>query len=205
MIRTIIYIILSIITIGGIITYFHLYRVSQNNKKEMQQYLNKIENKISLGKVLVIYYSLSGNTEKIAKEIAQQTSADLFKIETIKKYSTPSVYVKSKQELSTKEYPSLQEKPLDLSQYDTIFVGGPVWWYTMAPPLFSFLKQTDFQGKNVVPFSTQGSNYGKFFIDFANIVQNANIKTAENFNNLSSEYDEAVKNKITTWLNNLSN
>ena len=205
MIRTIIYIILSIITIGGIITYFHLYRVSQNNKKEMQQYLNKIENKISLGKVLVIYYSLSGNTEKIAKEIAQQTSADLFKIETIKKYSTPSVYVKSKQELSTKEYPSLQEKPLDLSQYDTIFVGGPVWWYTMAPPLFSFLKQTDFQGKNVVPFSTQGSNYGKFFIDVANIVQNANIKTAENFNNLSSEYDEAVKNKITTWLNNLSN
>ena len=205
MIRTIIYIILSIITIGGIITYFHLYRVSQNNKKEMQQYLNKIENKISLGKVLVIYYSLSGNTEKIAKEIAQQTSADIFKIETIKKYSTPSVYVKSKQELSTKEYPSLQEKPLDLSQYDTIFVGGPVWWYTMAPPLFSFLKQTDFQGKNVVPFSTQGSNYGKFFIDFANIVQNANIKTAENFNNLSSEYDEAVKNKITTWLNNLSN
>lgn len=205
MIRTIIYIILSIITIGGIITYFHLYRVSQNNKKEMQQYLNKIENKISLGKVLVIYYSLSGNTEKIAKEIAQQTSADLFKIETIKKYSTPSVYVKSKQELSTKEYPSLQEKPLDLSQYDTIFVGGPVWWYTMAPPLFSFLKQTDFQGKNVVPFSTQGSNYGKFFIDFANIIQNANIKTAENFNNLSSEYDEAVKNKITTWLNNLSN
>lgn len=65
-------------------------------------------------------------------------------------------------QLKNGEYPELAGELPDPKAYDVVFVGAPVWWYTMATPLFSYLKQTDFGGRIVVPFSTQGSNYGSF-------------------------------------------
>ena len=84
-----------------------------------------------------------------------------------------------------------------------VFVGAPVWWYTIATPGLSFLQQADFQGKKVVPFSTQGSNYGSFFEDFTQRAKNAKLLTSADFNNLPAEYDRAVENKISRWLNSL--
>jgi flavodoxin len=66
-----------------------------------------------------------------------------------------------------------------------------------------FLKKFDFKNKNVVPFSTQGSNYGTYFEDFKAKAKNANILKGESFNNLDSSYNEQVKNKIISWLNSL--
>lgn len=72
-----------------------------------------------------------------------------------------------------------------------------------ATPVLSFLEKADFLGRKVVPFSTQGSNYGTFFEDFAGKAQNAQILKGQSFNNLSAEYDRAVDNKISDWLNKL--
>ena len=69
--------------------------------------------------------------------------------------------------------------------------------------MMSFLNQVNFENKNVVPFSTQGSNYGNFFEEFKVQAKNANIKQGQSFNNLSNKYDNAVKNKIVMWLNNI--
>ena len=91
-----------------------------------------------------------------------------------------------------------------MANYDTIFVGSPVWWYTMAPALYRFLSKIDFNGKKVVPFSTQGSNCGSFFTDFANKAQNAKVLTGEQFNNIDDKFKTQVSNKINTWLNKLS-
>ena len=190
--------------IGGTVGALHLYRVNAKNKAEMAQYTDKVEYKADLGKVLVVYYSLSGHTKKIADFIAAQTQADIYEITVKEQYTSPSVYTKSKKELDNKQYPELAKELPDVSAYDVIFIGGPVWWYTMATPLFSFLEKVDFAGKKIVPFSTQGNNYGKFFTDFADMAENAEILESENFNNLSPEYDEAVHNKINTWLNKLS-
>ncbi|MBR2299190.1 MAG: hypothetical protein IJ870_01290 [Alphaproteobacteria bacterium] len=197
-------VVIAIIVISGASAY-HLYQVKEKNKTEMANF--KIEPTLhaDLGNVLVVYYSWTGHTKEIAEQIAALTNAKTYEIKTIKQYSSPSVYMESKKELMSKNYPELEKgfKP-NIADYDTIFVGGPVWWYTMAPALFSFLQKTDFKGARVVPFSTQGSNYGKFFEDFAANAQNADILISENFNNLTPEYNAQVKNKIITWLNNLS-
>ena len=84
-----------------------------------------------------------------------------------------------------------------------IFVGAPIWWYTAATPGLEFLKTYDFKDRKVVPFSTQGSNFGSYFDDFAAKAKNAKILPGASFNNLSKKYDDAVDNKITDWLNKL--
>ena len=189
--------------IGGVASFVHLRRVAAKNHLEMSQFTQNTTYSNQLGKVLIMYYSLSGQTEKIARLIAEFTGGTLYKIEPTEVYSSPSVYVKSKKEIEQKQYPQLSENLPDFTEYDVIFVGGPVWWYTMATPLFSVLSVADFEGKKVVPFSTQGSNYGKFFEDFAALAKNADLQIAENFNNLAPEYDAQVTNKIKVWLNKI--
>ena len=197
-------IILAIIAIGSIVAALHLYRVSMKNKKEMAQYADKsVEITNNLGKVLVVYYSLTGHTKDIAEKIALQTKADLFEIKTKEPYPTGAkLYTTAKKEIKNKLYPAVEALP-DITGYDVIFVGAPVWWYTMAPPLFSVLEQIDFQGKKVIPFSTQGSNIGKFFEDFIAIARNANILQSASFNNMSKQYDKEVEAKIADWINKL--
>ena len=205
MLKIILYvIILASLIIGGA-TFYHLHKVAAKNKTEMANFENKIPLNINLGKVLVVYYSLTGHTKDIAEQIAAKTTADIFEIKTLETYSSPSVYLKSKKELADKAYPEIQKENLpNVSAYDTIFIGGPVWWYTMAPAIYSYLRITNFNNTRVVPFSTQGSNFGKFFDDFADTVQNAQVLTGENFNNIDEKYQSQVSNKINAWLNKLS-
>jgi len=197
-------VIIAIIIISGANAY-HLYHVKEKNKEELSNFEKEILLNADLGNVLVVYYSLSGHTKDIALDIANKTNATVFEIKTIKEYKSPSIYLESKKELSFENYPELQKGFIpNMADYDTVFVGSPVWWYTMAPALFSFLKKVDFKGTRVVPFSTQGSNYGKFFEDFAKTAQNANLLQGENFNNVDNSFKVQVSNKITAWLNKLS-
>ena len=205
MLKIVLYIVCFGILIAIGTGFYHLQKVKAKNKAEMDNFAKDIPLRANLGKVLVVYYSLSGHTKDIAKQIAEKTKADLYEIETVEKYSSPSVYMKSKQELTSKNYPELKNDVLpDISSYDTIFVGGPVWWYTMAPALYSFLSKVDFANKSVVPFSTQGSNFGSFFKDFNDTAKNANILPSENFNNIEEKYKPQVSNKINAWLNKIA-
>lgn len=205
MLKIIISILCLAVLIGGGIGLFHLYRVSERNKVEMKPYEEmSVTYRNHLGKTLVIYYSLMGHTEAIAKEIATQTKGDLFRIETqkpIKRY--PWFYLILKRQLMTQNYPEIKQVFPDLTAYDTIFVGSPVWWYTVSTPMRSFLKQFDFKGRSIIPFSTQGSNYGTFFDDFKDMAQNADVQSGESFNNLDSQYDSAVRKKVIHWLNQI--
>lgn len=197
-------IIIAVIIVSGT-TAYHLSQVKEKNKTEMAAFNEQIPLTADLGSVLVVYYSLSGHTKDIALQIADKTNANIYEIKTLKEYKSPAIYIESKKELITKAYPELQEVfTPNMSNYDTVFVGGPVWWYTMAPALFSFLQETDFKNTRVVPFSTQGSNYGKFFEDFEKNAKNANILPSESFNNIDDSYSSQVSNKINAWLNKLS-
>ena len=204
MLKIVIYVIvLAALIIGGTSLY-HLYKVNSKNKAEMASFEKAVSLNADLGKVLVVYYSLTGHTKDIAEQIAGKTNADLYEIQTVETYSSPSVYMKSKKELADKNYPELKKDNMpDIAQYDTIFIGGPVWWYTMAPALYSYLQGIDFNNTKVVPFSTQGSNFGSFFEDFAKMAKNAQILPSENFNNIDEKYKEQVSNKINAWLNKL--
>lgn len=206
MLKYTLYVIVLAIVIGACIGGFHLYRVSVRNKKEMSKYeymTGKI-NTEKLGKVLVVYYSLSGNTKDIAMRIKNKTNADIFEIKTKEEYKAgPKLYLEAKKQLKEGNFPGLVENLPDIDQYDTIFVGAPVWWYTMAPPAHSFLMKTDFMGKKVVPFSTQGSNVGTFFADFRAKAKNAVILQEASFNNMPKKYDKEIDNKVSFWIHNL--
>ena len=196
-------VLLVIIISGG--SAYHLYQVKQKNVAELSKFEQRVALNTDLGKVLVIYYSLSGHTKNIALQIQEKTDADIYEIKTEKEYTFPSVYLESKKELSFKKYPTLNKGFMpNIANYDTVFIGGPVWWYTMAPALHSFLNKTDFKNVRVAPFSTQGSNFGKFFKDFNKKVQNAEVLEHESFNNVDESFSEEVSNKINAWLNRLS-
>lgn len=110
------------------------------------------------GKILIAYYSWSGNTRFAAEQIQKLTGGTLFEIKPVKAY--PSEYSacvdQAKQECRDEFKPELATKVEDFSKYDVIFVGTPNWWSTMAPPVRSFLAGYDFSGKTVIPFVTHG-------------------------------------------------
>ncbi len=111
------------------------------------------------GKILIAYYSWSGNTRYAAEQIQKMTGGTIFEIKPAKAY--PSDYSacvdQAKQECRDEFKPELATKVADFAKYDVIFVGTPNWWSTMAPPVRSFLSSYDFSGKTVIPFVTHGS------------------------------------------------
>ncbi|MGI1659135.1 MAG: flavodoxin [Desulfitobacterium sp.] len=107
---------------------------------------------------LIVYYSLFGNTKNLALEIAKQTGGTIRELVPDKKYSfdynTAAKEVRN--EISRGFCPKLIRGNESIDGYQTIFIGTPNWFKTVAPPVLSFLKQFDFTGKTVIPFCTHG-------------------------------------------------
>lgn len=112
-------------------------------------------------KILVAYFSWGGNTQHVAEHIASLTGGTLFRIEPEKPYPaeyTPCTEV-AKAEKESDARPAIKTKVADWEQYDTIFVGCPVWWWTAPMIINTFAESYDFKGKTVVPFCTYASTY----------------------------------------------
>ena len=118
------------------------------------------------GKVLVVYYSASGNTERVAKDIADAAGADLFEITPTEVYSDDDLNWRNSDSRVSREHDdeSLRDVPLtttevpDWDSYDTVFIGYPIWWGIAAWPVNNFVKANDFTGKTVFPFATSASS-----------------------------------------------
>ena len=110
------------------------------------------------GHILVAYYSRSGNTRQIANLIQQEVGGTLHEIQPENPYpsSYDSVVDQAKIEIRTEYRPPLQSTLAHIESYDTVFVGSPNWWNTIAPPVATFLSEYDLTGKTVVPFCTHG-------------------------------------------------
>ena len=112
-------------------------------------------------KTLTAYFSYSGNTERIAEEAAKKTGSDLFEIKPVHPYTQADVNWQDDNSRNVREYkdpsarPAIAEKT-DLSAYDTVYLGFPVWWYTNPRIINTFLESYDFTGKKVIPFITSG-------------------------------------------------
>lgn len=120
--------------------------------------MNTVKATTEPGKILIAYYSYSGNTRFAAEQIQKITGGTLFEIKPVKAY--PADYNacvnQAKKEINAGFKPELVENVKNLSRYDVIFVGTPNWWSTMAPPVLTFLAANDFSGKTVIPFVTHG-------------------------------------------------
>ncbi|MBO7100447.1 MAG: NAD(P)H-dependent oxidoreductase [Bacteroidales bacterium] len=110
-------------------------------------------------KTLVLYYSLTGNTQLVAQEIAADLAADIEEITCVDPYDTnfQACIARSLQEREAGVLPEINPVKADLSQYDVIFIGYPVWFGTYAPPVTKWLEGVDLSDKTVVPFCTFGS------------------------------------------------
>lgn len=102
----------------------------------------------------------TGSTQFVAKLIQKQTDGDLFRIETATPYPRQhdALLRVAEKEQQTNARPSLKTPLPDLSNYDTIYVGYPIWWYTMPMVIYSLFEQNDFAGKTVIPFTTHGGS-----------------------------------------------
>ena len=116
-------------------------------------------NKSEAPKTLVLYYSLTSNTKAVAEEIANRLGADIEEIVCVNPYDTnfQACIQRCMQEREQCVTPDIQPVKADLSQYDIIFLGYPVWFGTYAPPVAKFLNNVDLSGKKIVPFCTFGS------------------------------------------------
>lgn len=112
-------------------------------------------------KVLVAYFSWSGTTQRMAQEIVRQTGADLFRIEPEVPY--PSDYTEctevALEEKNSNARPAIAKEVENWDDYDTVFIGCPVWWWTTPMIICTFTESHDFKGKTVVPFCTYASTY----------------------------------------------
>ena len=111
-------------------------------------------------KILIAYFSKSGTTESIAHLLQQQTGGDLFKIETVQPY--PSAYRETtevaKAEREGNARPAIKEPLPDISKYDVVMIGYPIWWHDMPMAVYTFMEKYNFSGKTVVPFCTSGGS-----------------------------------------------
>lgn len=118
------------------------------------------------GKTLVVYYSASGNTERVAKDIAEAAGADLFEIVPTEVYTSEDLNWTNPDSRVSREHDdeSLRDVPLtttevpDWDSYDTVFIGYPIWWGIAAWPVDTFVKNNDFTGKTVIPFATSSTS-----------------------------------------------
>ena len=121
-----------------------------------------------MSKKLVTYFSASGVTGEIAKTIANIAKADIYEIKPKVPYTEADLDWMNKSSRSSKEMnnlsyrPEIEDTPLNIAQYDTIFLGFPIWWYIAPTIVNTFLEKHDFSGKKIVLFATSGgSAFGK--------------------------------------------
>lgn len=113
---------------------------------------------------LVAYFSATGTTARVAKNLAEAASADLFEIVPGQPYTAADLDWTDKDSRSTKEMrdaacrPAIAGMPADLAAYGTVFIGFPVWWYVEPRIVDTFLESGDFAGKTLIPFATSGGS-----------------------------------------------
>ena len=131
-------------------------------------------------KVLVAYFSHSGNTRAVAERIAAATGADLFEIVPQKPYPAEyrAVVDQARREIGADYRPALKTDLPDAGRYDVIYIGSPCWWSTVAPPVATFLAAHDFTGKTLIPFMThEGSRMGRSETDIRRLCPGATVRS----------------------------
>ena len=127
---------------------------SQSNKKENKE----------MKKVLVAYFSASGVTKGAAEQLAAVAGADLHEIKPAQPYTDADLDWRDKQSRSTVEMKDKNSRPAitdilaNMQDYDVVYVGFPIWWYTAPTIINTFMEAYDFKGKIVIPFATSGGS-----------------------------------------------
>lgn len=150
-------------------------------------------------KVLVAYFSASGTTKGVAQQLAEVAGADLHEIKPEQPYTDADLDWQDKQSRSSVEMqdknsrPAITDKHQNMQDYDVVYVGFPIWWYTCPTIINTFMEAYDFQGKTVIPFATSGgSSIKKACADLKAAYPNLNWKEGKLLN-------RATKAELQKW------
>ncbi len=143
-------------------------------------------------KKLVAYFSASGVTEKTAQKLAKAVGADIFKIKPAVPYTHADLDWTNNKSRSSVEMSNPQSRPEiasyceNMDEYDTVYIGFPIWWYVAPTIIDTFLESYDFSGKTVIPFATSGgSGMGKTVDVLKKVCPNATWKAGGIVNRLT--------------------
>ena len=164
---------------------------------------NKTKENKEMKKVLVAYFSASGVTEGVAKQLAEVTGGELHKILPEQPYTDADLDWRDKQSRSSVEMkdkssrPAITNKLANMQDYDVVYVGFPIWWYTAPTIINTFMEAYDFKGKTVIPFATSGgSSIKKACEDLKTAYPEVNWKEGKLLN-------RASKKELESWVEGL--
>ena len=157
-------------------------------------------------KKLVVFYSYTGHTKMIAESIQQKLNCDILEIKPVKPYSTDyqTVVDEEQNNSSAGKTPDIQKIDKNINEYDEIIIGTPVWWYTIAPVIRTFLTQNDLSNKTIKPFATNAGWLGHTFQEIQKLCPNSKVDKGMNIvfesysDNLVTSPDEIEK-----WIDEL--
>jgi len=160
----------------------------------------KLESSSDTVKSLVVYFSCTGNTKAVAEKIAEYTHSDLYQIVPKVPYTDEDLNYNNKDCRANKEMedtyarPEIESEVINISDYDTIFIGYPIWWGTMPRIINTFLDTYDLSGKVIMPFCTSGgSGISRSEQDITDLEPNADIRTGLRVSGVSDS-------SINEWL-----
>ncbi|MEI3326816.1 MAG: flavodoxin [Thomasclavelia sp.] len=177
--------------------------IDKTNQNEQSQTTDTSK---EFGNTLVVYYSATGNTEDVAKMIAEQTDGTLFEIEPKEPYSDDDLNWSDDNSRVSKEHENEDERNVELvsttadnwDSYDTVFIGYPIWWGIAAWPVDNFVKNNDFTGKMVIPFCTSSSSgLGQSGELLAEMAGTGDWQEGQRFRSSAASSD------VQEWLNDL--
>lgn len=153
-------------------------------------------------KKLIVYFTYTNNTKKIAEKIKAKLNCDILEIKPVKPYDSDyDTVVRLEQNNETaKKTPDIEKINVDLSKYDEVILGIPVWWYTIAPVIRTFLKQNDLSGKKIIPFATNGGWIGRTFQEIKELCPNSVIENEMNIVFEGSNMQTSEK-EVENWIN----
>ena len=158
------------------------------------------------GKTLVVYYSATGSTENVAGYIADAAGADLFTLEPVIPYTSEDLDWTNDRSRVSVEHENESERVVELvsatvdnwNEYDTVFVGYPIWWGIAAWPVNEFIETNDFAGKTVIPFCTSASSdLGESGELLAEMAGTGDWQTGQRFRSSASE------DEVRAWIEDL--
>ncbi len=164
--KKVIYIVIAVILLGGIFYYKNAIMgraaMSRTQVPVASAEGNRLGNPETKNgqKVLVAYFSWGGNTRKVANQIHEAVGGDIFEIRTATPYPAeyePTTKV-AKEEIEKDIRPALAGEIDDMSDYDVVFIGYPIWWHTAPMVVHTFMESYDLSGKTVIPFCTSGGS-----------------------------------------------
>ncbi len=156
-------------------------------------------------RVLVVYFSQGGNTQKLAKEISDQVGGDFRRIEPITPYPDGDELLDyAKTEQDNDERPEIKDIDVDMTKYDTVFIGYPVWWYTYPQIILSFFDNYDLSDKTIVPFVTHGgSGMSGTEEDMQTYLKDKNVTVLEGLPVSRNVIENDQRETVSNWLKEL--